>query len=97
MPLLAHLPALRRLEVTRCRASRAGLEALAAALPRVAHLELRLHEGVAGWGGWVELGWHAVGWRSLARVGDWEEQRSTTFGCQGRDCFRPTVLAVLWA
>lgn len=39
---------LTRLEVTCCQASQAGLDALCAALPRLAHAELRLQDGVAG-------------------------------------------------
>lgn len=51
-PLLFLLPfphsGLTRLEVTCCRASQAGLDGLAAALPRLARAELCLQDGVSG-------------------------------------------------
>ncbi|KAI7842734.1 hypothetical protein COHA_003663 [Chlorella ohadii] len=47
VPLLAQLSGLTRLEVTCCQASQQGVDALAAALPRLAHAELRLQDGVA--------------------------------------------------
>ncbi|KAL4449427.1 hypothetical protein ABPG77_007071 [Micractinium sp. CCAP 211/92] len=44
---MAQLSLLRRLEVTCCQLSQAGLDGLAAALPGLAHMELRLHDGMA--------------------------------------------------
>ena len=46
--VLAQLTALKRLEVTSCQVGQAAVDGLAAALPRLAHLELRLLDGVAG-------------------------------------------------
>lgn len=47
-PLLPSPSGLTRLEVTCCQASQQGLDGLSAALPRLAHAELRLQDGVAG-------------------------------------------------
>ncbi|PSC74844.1 F-box LRR-repeat 14 [Micractinium conductrix] len=46
--LLAQLSLLESLEVTACQVSQAGLDGLAAALPRLARAELRLHDSIAG-------------------------------------------------
>ncbi|KAL4427784.1 hypothetical protein ABPG75_001873 [Micractinium tetrahymenae] len=45
--VLAQLSLLERLEATCCQLSQAGLDGLAGALPRLAHVELRLHDGMA--------------------------------------------------